>query len=181
MLVAGCGASADIAALETLNVRTREVGRGWYRLESGDAYVFDMPGVPLAEPERYDFGGREIRATFYDLSAELDSRGFLVRAFDAHELDEAEREALRREAEAQITQAGEGTSNARTFVERGIQVHELQVEWVSSHGHVAWVRTFVDGPFVFQVTAILVGGAGVPEDVSRFMRSVRATPARNAQ
>jgi hypothetical protein len=169
----GCVPSAEMEALQTMGVRTRAIDLGWYQLASADGYRFEMPGVPVAEHERFRFGGQAVTATFYDLDAEMHSRGFLLRAFDARSLDERGREALRLEAEADVVRAGSEVSHRDRFVERAIEMHEIVVEEIGPNGHVAWVRTFVDGIFVFQLTAIVHPGAGVPEDARRFLRSVR--------
>ncbi len=172
LVLAGCGAAFEARSLETLGVRARAEERGWFELRSDAGYRFEMPGVPHAEPEEYALRGQLVRAIFYDLRAEMSSRGFRVRAFDAGELDGEGREAVRVQAEAQAMRIGEQVSGRRELVEDGVTVHEAIVEPVTMHGHIAIVRTFVRGRFVFQLIAVVMPGGGRPDDAYRFFRSV---------
>lgn len=180
VLLTACGGAGEVRQLETLGVRIQPREAGWYRLRSEAGYSFELPGVPLAEREEYGLGGARIPALFYDLSAEMSSRGFLVRAFDARALDDAEREELRRLAEEQIARAGETISDRREVRDAGVTVHQIVVEPVTMYGHLALVRTFVRGPFVFQLVAIILPGDGEPGDAERMFRSIQLEGDRPA-
>jgi hypothetical protein len=169
-----CGPPAEIADLRAIGVRTQEYGRGWYRFRSDDGYSFQMPGVPLSERQTYAIAGARVDAIFYDLTAELGSRGYLLRAFDARELDRAQREELREQAEAMIVRSNEA-SEPRRVPTRGVEAVERVVQGLSINGHFGVLRTMVLGPFVFQLLVVLPPSAGDPGDARQFFESVRLT------
>ena len=88
-LMAACSLMPDTEHLTRLGVRVHESSLGWYQL-GPDGYVFEMPGVPLAEREEYRFAGHTVDALFYDLGTGANWRRYLLRSFDARALSEAE-------------------------------------------------------------------------------------------
>lgn len=178
-LLPACGAQAEIGQLRELGVRTQEHGLGWYRFRSDAGYSFRMPGVPLSERQTYTLGGHRIDAIFYDLTAELGSRGYLLRAFDAGELDPNQREELRQLAENMIVSDHEA-SPPRRVSHQGVECFERVVQDLSMNGHFGVLRTMVLGRFVFQLTVILPPSAGDPGDARQFFESVQLTEASRA-
>lgn len=170
----GCGAASGAGQLETLGVHVERRDPGWYRLRSDAGYSFELPGVPRAEREEHALGGALVPTVYYRLMAEMSSRGYLVRVYDARELDPAEREELRARAEERLLRSAEEVSARRRRVIGAVAVHEAIIEPLSIYGHIGLVRTFVRGPFVFEIVTVLLPGGGPPDDARRVVGSVRA-------
>ncbi|MGE0786378.1 MAG: hypothetical protein AB7S26_11975 [Sandaracinaceae bacterium] len=174
----GCGPPAHVRELASVGLRAQEIGSGWYRFISEDGYRFRMPGIPRCQRETFHYARRVIPATFCDLRAERNSRGYLFRAFDAAEMDWREREDLRLQAEDQIVRVGDEVSDVREVRHREVTAFERVVSPVSDNGHIGIVRTLVYGPHVFQLVIIVSLGSGDPQDARTFFDSVQRSPDR---
>jgi hypothetical protein len=153
-------------------VRVQVAGAAWYQLVSEDGYRFRMPGLPLCAREEYAFGGVEVDALYFDLGAEANSRAYLLRVFDASGLDDAQREELRAQAEAQVVAAGEEATETHVVAHRGVPAHERVVTNMTANGHFGLLRTMVYGDFVFQMVTIVPTATGGPSDARAFFESV---------
>jgi hypothetical protein len=167
-----CITDTRLRDLETVGIVTRVDTLGWYRFERAGAYRFRMPGVPVAERESYFFGGVSVPALYFDLSAEANSRGYLLRVFDAVELDPPAREALREEAEAMMLRAAEDASAPETVPYAGGMAHERLLRDLTSNGHHGILRTVVLDRFVFQLVVIMAPGSGDASDARAFFDSI---------
>lgn len=171
-LMAACSLMPDTEHLTRLGVRVHESSLGWYQL-GPDGYLFEMPGVPLAEREEYRFAGHTVDALFYDLSTGVNWRRYLLRSFDARALSEAEREEMRELAEEQVAMSlGRVITRHERWVE-GSRVHEVRLDRDDRAERSAIVQTGVRGGFVFQQVVIFELSDGDWSDMRHFFASLR--------
>jgi hypothetical protein len=131
-----------------------------------------MPGLPLMMEEEFVFGGQVVPQRFFDLSAEADTRAYLVRVFDAGDLDPESRRALRDEAESLMMPAEPRVVHDDVVRREGREVHRMQVEGYPID-HTGELRSFVDGGFVWQMLVITQTGTGQPTDGEAFFGSAQ--------
>jgi len=173
-----CAGSTRIADLNRLGVCVRVEGGGWYRLRAEEGYAFAMPGLPLAIREDFYFGGVQVPEQFFDLSLEANTRGFLVRVFDARELEPEARERLRIEALDMFLPPRGQIHDRQTIVVGGVDVERIVAEGYSGYTHLGILYSFVRGGFVFQMLVIADPESGAPTDAEAFLRSALRAPVR---
>lgn len=172
-----CGGSSRIAELSREGIHVApEAGVGWYRLRTDEGYSLSLPGLPLTEREEFVFGGVVVPQRFFDLRTEGQSRGYLVRVFDARALSDGSREELRQQAMELFVPHGAEIAQREAMVAG----EQLVVDGYSQHGHVGLLRSFVRDGFVWQMLLVMHPGAGAPSDAAKFFGSARtaATAAR---
>jgi hypothetical protein len=169
-VVTACGGSSRIADLSREGIHVApEAAVGWYRLRTDEGYSLSLPGLPRTEREEFYFGGTAVPQRFFDLSTEAQSRGYLVRVFDARRLSEESREELREQALELFLPHGAEVVGRETL-DPGEQ---LLVDGYSVHGHMGLLRSFVRAGFVWQMLLVFEPGGGGPSEAAKFFGSAR--------
>lgn len=169
LVLAGCAPTAKLSELRRQGMSVQERGGGWYVYRAPEGYRFSMPGVPLMESQMFTFMGTPVPERFFDLSAELNTRGFLVRVFDARQLPPEQQELLRDDAIDLFLSLNMEVQERRTVVEAGRDVEHIAADY--GFHHIAMIRSFIRDGFVIQMLAIIQRGMGTPHDAHTFFRS----------
>lgn len=165
-----------VSSLRALGIQV--IASDGYLLRSSEGWRAVFPGVPLAERQEYRLGSHVVPATFLDLSAEADSRAYLLHVYDARALGPHEREELRALAERHVLETGRAV-RPRVAREGDVTVHDnVVMESGGMTDHDVILRTCVLGGFVIEAAVIVAHGAGDPSDARQFFASIglRAQP-----
>jgi hypothetical protein len=174
---AGCMGMDPEAVSSLRALRIQVIEHDGYLLRSEDGWSARFAALPLSAREEYQFRSATVPTVFLDMNAELNSRGYLLRVYDARALDDGDREALRVLAEQRVMESGE-PSPPRITREGDAEVHDVVItNLVNTPYHSATLRTFVLGGFVFEAVVIAQRDMGAPSDTRAFFSSIRLRPA----
>lgn len=167
-------AALDETAIASLRAQGLHVFAGnGYVVRSDEGWQAEFPALPSAEREEYGLGSRLVRATSVSLYTEGNSRGYVLRVYDARAMTSEAREELRALAERNVSRLGEA-GPSHIAHEGGVAMHELTIpELEDNPFHAALVRTFVLDGFVVEAIVYAQHGLGASSDARAFFASFR--------